>query len=114
LTFFSLLNQSYAALDQNSSNAPLTEIWFCLNLHVLKGNQVNFLYDSSGEKLDPDLTYSWDFTSEALAPSPRGPISASHIKLARLMLASPLALVARVKDLDTLLPPLLEIVKALN
>lgn len=113
LTFFSLLNQSYAALDDRHSIA-LVETWAHLNLHVLKGNQVNFLYDASGAKLSPDLTYSWDLTAEALTPSPHGPISASHIKLARLMLASPLALISRVKNVDDLLPPLLEIAKALN
>ena len=150
LTFFSLLVQSYAALDlfiKAQSSAPpaspsspktakspqavpspaLVETWFYLNLHILKGNQLNFLYDINGKKLDQNSAYAWDFSAEALtpissiaesfapiSPSSRAPISAPHIKLARLILASPLALVARVKDVDALLPPLLEIAKSLS
>ena len=111
--FFNLLNQSFFALDKNFS-PTLIETWFNLNFHLTKGNQLNFSFDSSGKQLSPENSYSWNETSEALELSPTGPISASEIKLMRLMISSPLGLVAQVKDLDKILPPLKNLSETLD
>ena len=103
--FFTLLSQSFSALDKNLS-PDLIKIWFNLNFYLTKGNQLNLSFDSSGEKLSPENAYAWNPATESLELSPCGPISAPEIKLLRLIITSPLALVARVKNLDTLLPAL--------
>ena len=79
-----------------------------------RGDQINLLFDTTGEKLRADETYVWDSTELALKPLSAGKITADHIKLMRLILASPLNLVSRVKDLDDYLPELLYIAKSLN
>lgn len=103
--FFSLLNQSFSALDQNLP-LDLIKIWFNFNFYLTTGNQLNLSFDSSGEKLSPENAYAWNPATEALEPSSRGPISAPEIKLMRLIVTSPLALIAKVKDINTFLPAL--------
>ncbi|MDO5481050.1 MAG: DNA repair protein RecO [Candidatus Saccharibacteria bacterium] len=110
--FFSLLNQSFSALNQNIS-PDLIKIWFNLNFYLTKGNQLNLSFDSTGEKLSPENTYAWNSTTESLELSSHGAISAPEIKLLRLITTSPLALVAKVKNINTFLPAIKSISETL-
>ena len=103
--FFSLLSQSFSALEQGLS-PDLIKIWFNFNFYLAKGNQLNFSFDSSGEKLSSEGVYAWNSAAEAFEPSVHGPISAPEIKLMRLIVSSPLTIVSKVKNVENFLPPL--------
>lgn len=97
--FFSILKQSLEGLN-NGYDLRLVETWFNSNLARARGEQVNVLTDTDGEKLQADLRYVWDPTDEALKKLPEGNIGAEEIKIIRLMLSSSLALASRVKDIN--------------
>lgn len=97
--FFSILKQSLEGLN-NGLNLRLVETWFNFNLARARGEQINVLSDTDGEKLREDLCYVWDSTDEALRKLPDGNIGAPEIKIIRLILSSPLLLTSRVKNID--------------
>lgn len=107
--FFSITEQTFAGLQRNYP-IPLINTWFHLNLKKTIGEEVNLLRDKDGRKLQPDQNYLWDGFAEALSPASTGPITANHIKLLRLMSVTPLATVAKVKDLS----PLLKTIEQIN
>ncbi|MBQ8992400.1 DNA repair protein RecO [Candidatus Saccharibacteria bacterium] len=100
--FFSLLKQSLEGLN-DGLDLRLVETWFNFNLARIRGEQINILCDTDGDQLQEDLHYVWDSTEMALRKLPEGNIGASEIKIVRLMLVSPLVLVARVKGLEAYL-----------
>ena len=117
--YFSILKQFFTYLDggqpsstasstsPTSSPAPnlaLARLWFYLNLKSISGEDLNLLFDADGDKLQIDEAYAWDPYEAVFRKN--GPLTANHIKLLRLCLASPLSLAAKVKNLDTLLPDL--------
>ena len=101
--FFNLTNDSLSALN-NNLNPTLIETWFHLNLNKLLGSELNLYRDINGEKLQPEKIYLYDSTENAFVEHPAGNFNANDIKLLRLMLTSPLPVVSRVKNLDTYLP----------
>ena len=101
--FFNLTNDSLSALN-NYLNPTLIETWFHLNLNKLLGSELNLYRDINGEKLQPEKIYLYDSTENAFVEHPAGNFNANDIKLLRLMLTSPLPVVSRVKNLDTYLP----------
>lgn len=111
--YFTIVDQSLTALN-NGWDAGLIETWFWFNLAKASGEEVNLYRDVLGEKLQPELKYSWDRMEAALATNPRGVIGADEIKLARLMLTAELGVVARVKNFEKSLPGILEIARAVN
>lgn len=103
--YFTILNQVFKGLNQNYPD-ELVSFWFRLNLARASGEEINLVRDASGTNLHPDETYFWDATESALRPAPNGPISAREIKLARLVLASPLKTIAAVQNVTEILPQL--------
>lgn len=108
--YFEILNQLFGFLDAGG-DLDLAGLWFKLNLEHEMGNELNLLFDVSGEKLSPEKTYAWDPLEMAFKPG--GPITANHIKLLRLCLASPLGLVAKVKGFQQLIPEINPILKSM-
>lgn len=109
--YFDILNQLFSYLNQptnsKSSTPPdlnLASLWFRLNLKNEMGEELNLLFDSTGQKLRADKTYAWDPLESAFREP--GPITANHIKFLRLALVSPLALLPKVKGYANLLKDL--------
>lgn len=111
--FFQLLCQSLSALDRGFDR-DLILAWFLLNLNHASGEELNLLCDAAGQPLRPDQTYRWDPTESALTPDSHGPISAREIKLTRFLLSNPLARATKIDDIDTILPPILELAKQIG
>ncbi len=97
--FFSILKQSLEGLN-SGLNLKLVETWFNFNCARSRGEQINMLSDTDGEKLREDLRYVWDSTDMALKKLPEGNISSAEIKIIRLILSSSLELTSRVKGID--------------
>lgn len=108
--FFDLLDQSLAGLNSNL-DPQLVSTWFRFNLLRATGEEINLLRDVDSTPLRPDLRYFWDFAERALRPDLSGNISAREIKLARLILRHPLARIAKIADISTLLPAIASIAR---
>lgn len=93
---FEIVWQALKALNENNNRLTILA-WVYFNLARVAGEQVNFEIDADGEVLSPDENYSWDRIEKALRKSVHGKITASEIKLARVMLMSKLAVVLRIK-----------------
>ena len=111
--FFQIGKTSLEALDQGLP-CDLVEAWLALRLAAARGEEVNLYCDVTGSPLQSDLVYEWDPFERGLRPQPQGTISADQIKLMRLLVTSSPQLVAKVKNLDTLLPPVLQVARSLN
>lgn len=111
--YFDLLHQILSALNAGV-NPELVETWFWFNLAKIGGEQINLVKDTDGHDLDPFKTYVWDSTESALREQLGGNVSASEIKLMRLMLSTDLKTTSRVKDIAPKLPTILYIAKVIN
>lgn len=109
--YFDLVNQALAGLH-HSFSPNIVKSWFILNLAQAVGEEINFSTDSDGEDLSIDERYFWDSVESSLRKHPQGTITASEIKLARLILSSKLNMVARVSGADELIGALDSIVRA--
>ena len=110
---FEAVKQSFEALN-NNVNKTLVEAWFWFNFAKIKGEEINLYRDTNDHKLVEDEKYTWDVMDAALSVQPGGEIGANEIKLMRLMLTSNLELVSRVRGVESSLPAILYIAKALN
>ena len=111
--FFDLTRQILTALNVGV-NPELVETWFWFNFARVSGEQFNLVKDIDGNELDPFKTYIWDSTELALKEQIGGNITASEIKLMRLILSSDLKTVSRVKDIVPKLPSILYVAKSVN
>ena len=96
--FFDILKQSLGGLN-NGLGSQLVETWFNFNLARARGEQINLLTDTDGEKLQENLRYAWDSTDMALKKLENGNIGKNEIKIMRLILVSSLELISRIKGL---------------
>lgn len=94
--YFRIVDQSLAELDAGD-NDMLVEAWFLMNLTKATGEEINLHRDINGEKLEIDARYFWDAMEGAFARNERGEFGADEIKMLRLMLATDLKVVRRVK-----------------
>ena len=97
--FFNILKQSLDGLN-SGLDLRLVETWFNFNLARARGEQINLLTDVNGVPLEKDSHYVWDSTDEALKPLENGNIGVDEIKIMRLVLVSPLALISKIKGLE--------------
>lgn len=111
--YFDLLHQILSALNAGV-NPELVETWFWFNLAKTNGEQINLIKDTDGNNLDPFKTYVWDSTESALREQLGGNVTATEIKLMRLMLSSSLKVNSRVQDIAPKLPTILYIAKTIN
>ena len=111
--YFSLLAQALTGLNR-AYPSDLVHIWFQLNLARISGEDINLICDASGTPLDPAQSYRWDATAAVLRPDPAGPLTAREIKLARFLLARPLAHATKITQLDRSLPALLPLARTFH
>lgn len=109
---FSLLRQALHGLNQQIPT-ELVNVWFKLNLARTGGEELNLLYDSGGQALNPELNYSWDPVEKALTPDSSGQIGASEIKFMRFILTNPLMRTAKIESYREILPKVTPLTKTL-
>lgn len=111
--FFEIVNECLAALDAGAE-MRLIEAWFLLNMAKTMGEQVNFLTDTDGEKLDASFEYEWDMVEAAFCKKENGRADANLIKILRLLWGSRLADIRRVKNLEKYMADALFVVRAVT
>lgn len=110
---FSIIKQSLSALNQKR-NPGLVEAWFLFNFTKTCGEDVNLYRDINGDKLREDEKYIWDAYESVLKPQTGGDIGADEIKIMRLMLTSKLDMVLRVTNIDSRIPSVLHVARAVS
>lgn len=91
----------------------LVDTWFLMNAAKASGEQINLFYDADGRKLSANETYEWNIMEKALVARESGEITADEIKLMRLMVTSELGVVAKIKNLESMLPKIYKIARSL-
>lgn len=110
--YYTLLETSFAALDDFGIPAELISLWFNTQLLSYSGHTPNLRTDTAGNKLDADKKYLFDFDAMTFTLQPDGPFGADHIKLLRLAFsANPPKLLNKVEGLTNLLPDLAPLVQ---
>lgn len=94
--WYGVLSEVYMGLDVATIPLQLTQTWFYLHYAELTGYELNLERDVSGQPLIGNKTYMYDASEKGLRLSEQGDISASHIKLLRIMASKPIGTVAQV------------------
>lgn len=113
--YFELLQKGFEALDDDSINNVLINLWFQSQLLSLDGHMPNLITDSSGNDLNKDNTYEFDIDAVAFMIKPDGHFTADHIKCLRLLFGgnSPTVL-SRVEGMSVLLDDLEPLLRLLT
>lgn len=85
--YFELLQNCFAALDDDTIDVGLIRFWFNTQLVAQSGHSPNLSSDASGQKLQADKTYTFDYDSVSFAEHPNGNFTADHIKFLRIAFA---------------------------
>lgn len=109
--YFKIVKMCLECLNDNVDIA-LIESWFLLNLYLAGGEEVNLYRDVKGEKLSAEVRYNWDMTNEAFSEKENGDYGSDEIKLLRLMCATDLKTMRRVKVHNAIYEKILDLVRA--
>lgn len=94
--WFTIVRDVLSSLNDKASNFALIKAWFYLNYAKLLGDELSLWRDVNGEKLTPDSLYDYNVAQKGLELSPRGALTANHIKLLRVLQTQPLKVVRAV------------------
>lgn len=101
--WFAVLASVLEHLDKVEVNRQLIETWFYVQYAGLLGDELNLRADVAGTLLSSDKNYMYDESEKTLRPSEQGNIGADHIKLLRLIEAKPLAQVAQIGGIESVI-----------
>lgn len=101
--WYTITKEVLVALDDKQTSLALTKAWFYLQYARQMGDELNTRRDASGEPLHQDEKYRYDVGEKAFATHLSGDITASHIKLLRLLSERPLHVARHVSGLDEFL-----------
>lgn len=110
---FDILKQSLSALNKKYP-PELVEAWFLFNFAKACGEDINLYRDTNGMKLIENEKYVWDVVESSLRIQGGGNIGSDEIKIMRLMLTSKIDLIARITNVETRIPSVLHIARAIN
>lgn len=101
--WFMVTKEVLAGLDDAKTNFALTRAWFYLQYSKLMGEELSVQRDGRGAVLQADARYRYDTGEKALMQHTAGDITASHIKLLRLLNERPLHVARHVSGIDDFL-----------
>jgi DNA repair protein RecO len=85
-SYFELLDNAFQALDDDSIDLNLVDVWFDAQLLRLSGHTPNLRSDSDDKKLQADKKYDFDF--EKMCFNTGRTFTADHIKFLRLLVST--------------------------
>ena len=102
--YFILLDEAFQALDDTAINDSLIRTWFCAQLLRTGGHSPNLRTTLSGEVLDINQSFSFNFENMTFMPQVEDGFTADHIKFLRLVFSDnrPAAL-QKIRDISQLL-----------
>ena len=111
--YFKIVDQSLACLNMGF-DMKLVESWFWLNLLKASGEEINLYRDVDGKKLSAENLYIWDTMHMAFLENENGDYDANDIKVLRLISTVDLNVVARIKDINEIIPKILKLVQVVS
>jgi DNA repair protein RecO (recombination protein O) len=111
--YFSLLNESLAALDTPAIPLITVELSFKMRLLSATGHVPDFMTDISGSRLDPDAQYEFDFEHVAFKPVSEGPFNKNHLKVLKLLAYNSPQRIAAVQGISSYADSLASLVRGL-
>ena len=112
--YFTLLEQTFQALDDATIPLELIRFWYGAQLLGQAGYSPNLYTDEAGSKLVADQTYDFSFDDMSFYNIDTGRYNASHIKYLRLAFSgNQPKLLNQVQGTERLLPDLLPITQTL-
>ncbi len=94
--WYDVLAQVLAALDAMTVDLRLTQTWFYMRYADLLGHALGLEYDVEGGSLLAESNYRYDVGEKGLREIEGGVITASHIKLLRLIATKSLDKLAQI------------------
>jgi DNA repair protein RecO (recombination protein O) len=112
--YYELLEAAFSALDTLVVDIGLIRIWFQAHLVRFAGHMPNLITDTSGNALDAEAIYNFDFDSMACMLNDRGRLHSGDIKVLRLLFGnnSP-AILQQVTGVIDVLPTVAPIISNL-
>ena len=111
--YFKIVDQSLACLDIDV-DMKIVESWFWLNLLKASGEEINLYRDADGKKLLAESRYTWDAMATVFVENKNGDYDANDIKVLRLILTTDLKMVARIKNINEMMPKILRLIHTVN
>jgi len=111
--YFKIVDQSLACLDIDV-DMKIVESWFWLNLLKASGEEINLYRDADGKKLLAESRYTWDAMATVFVENKSGDYDANDIKVLRLILTTDLKMVARIKNINEMMPKILRLIHTVN
>lgn len=112
--YFTLLEQTFQALDEAAIPLELIRFWFGAQLLAQAGYSPNLYTDAAGAKLAADLQYDFSYDDMTFVSAEPARFKAGHIKFLRLAFSgNPPKLLHQVQGGTALLPELLPITQTL-
>lgn len=112
--YYLILKATLAGINKSTIHLDYIKLWFYTHLLKLSGHSPNLHSDTSGAKLEQTQAYTLSFEEMTFCPHPSGPFNAGHIKVLRLAYgADSPAKLAHVKQIDAILPSLVQLTKTM-
>lgn len=114
--YFNLLDETFAALNDNQIGLELIQSWFFAQLLKLAGHTPNLQTDGQGEKLAAAKKYSFNIDDMGFQSSASGrdSLDSVRIKLLRLLFGdNRLGVLAKISDVNSLAGQLQPLVRAM-
>lgn len=111
--YFKIVDQSLACLD-SGVDMKIVESWFWLNLLKASGEEINLYRDVDGKKLLAENRYTWDAMGTVFVENKNGDYNANDIKVLRLILTTDLKMVARIKNINEMMPKILKLIHTVS
>lgn len=109
--WYMIVAEVLAALDALTVPLALIQTWFYVRVAQLLGDEFNTIRDHAGDQLSSDKKYRYDNQEKGLVEDDRGPITADHIKILRLVAAKPLGTIVQVGGMDNYLADCLTVAR---
>lgn len=111
--YFKIVDQSLTCLD-SGVGMKIVESWFWLNLLKASGEEINLYRDVDGKKLLAENRYTWDAMGTVFVENKNGDYDANDIKVLRLILTTDLKMVARIKNINEMMPKILKLIHTVS
>lgn len=111
--YFSVLNETLAAYNDERIPPALTELSFAMRLLQGLGHVPDFSRDSHGNSLADAENFEFDFEAVSFVARPDGPFTKNHLKLLKLLAHNPPQAVVAVQGVGELSAGLQPLIKSL-
>lgn len=112
--YFPVLFESLAALDEVKIPDMVTELSFGMRMLQLQGHVPEFSIDHTGQALQPDDTFIFDYETVAFRPDPTGSFNQNHLKVLKLLAYNSPQAVAKVQGIAGYCETLAPLVRSLR